>query len=786
MQKDLAETEKPPVAPYAVVPIERSLTGSLKKGLFSAKLVYRFEVLAAEGHVRVPVLDAEASLGDVRLNGQRTSLQKEGALYSVGVDRPGVFRLEAEMFWGKEQDRFARRLQLRLPEAGATRLSVLIPEADIEAKLTSGVVTRSERRPGATLVEGHLDPTGNLDLAWNRKLTHRTQGQVRWEAKEYTVFTVHEAIIQGVAAFDLAVLSGEADRVDLRLPAEIEVLRVEGDAVLQWHTDAKNGGVLAVLFRYLVEKGTRVTVHFQYPADPRQTVPLRMPLGPAGVAVVGALGVQGPAGLDVKPVGLPAGEEGEAAQRDLPAELTELTRNPLLFGLTFATAPELGLAITRHREVENLTTTIIDNLQASTVLNEDGAEVTKVKLRMRNNTQQYLRVALPRGAELTHSLIDGQPIRPATAIDAGREILLFPLRQSEKLAAGQERFHEVGEGETLSDIANFYYSDPNEWQSLIEANPGEVYDAGDLYVGQQLRIPAKKGATVQESSFVVELAFKREHSPLGFAGSAAVILPEVDVDTVEVTWHLYLPHAIEPLLFSGNLVQYSAIRYDPFRRVRDFLRDALWMRDAWAGGYSNVLRQRKMIFKSETTRESTGKMILSSFPLVGERYRFKHILIGKETPRLSFTFVDRELLPPLRWGALLAAFGLGLWLLLGRRDRRTWMVAAATLVLLLIVSYFVLGMHRRIIWGFDLALLVVILRLRLPAAWAALLPLLREPWRLVSLVTLVNFVWIVASCIVLWLVLAFPLLLSSIAAAVMLVGWYRLTHAAAREEVRHA
>jgi hypothetical protein len=280
---------------------------------------------------------------------------------------------------------------------------------------------------------------------------------------------------------------------------------------------------------------------------------------------------------------------------------------------------------------------------------------------------------------------------------------------------------------------------------------------------------------VQESSFIIELAYKRKQAMLGWIGRAGARLPEVDIDTVEVTWHLYLPRAVEPLSFDANLTQYSAIRYDPFRRVRDFLRSALSIRSAWAGSakYQNILTQRKGIYAAELGRKTQGKMVLSAFPLVGERYRFKHILIGQETPQVSFFYADRDLARPLRWLALAAAFLVTLRLLRPHRTATHWRVAGATLAVLLLLGHFILGSHRRIVWGVDLALLVMVVRSYAGPAWRWWVALVREPWRAVHWLKLGNLLWVVGVCVTLWLVLWFPLLLSTAAAGILFVVWRR-------------
>lgn len=782
MQVENFQKPVPPGVPLC--PVERRLEGSFRKGLLEATLTARFQVLDTEGHVRVPLLDAGVALGEVLLDGRRTSLLKEGSLYTLGVDTAGPHEVRLRFFWGREQDRFARRINFQLPGGGVTSFRLLIPESGIEPQLAHGALVVERAVAAGTELEGSLDASGVFDLSWSRKLTHREAEAFRMEARINALFNIQPAVVSGRAVFEVKVLQGETDRLDLRLPPETEILRVEGDEVLQWLTDAQGGGRLTVLLRYLVERSIRLEVSFQFPVETGKSVALRLPLPPNGVAFSGALGVQGPAGLKVSV----ASSKGarELTLRDVPPELAELTSSPILFAFEFGGPPEVALNISRHQEVE-LTSTIIDELAASSVLLEDGTEVTKLKARMRNNTRQYLKVKLPAGAQLTHSLIDGLPVRPALVGQGAEEALLFPLRQSEKIGRGMARSHVVREGETLSEIANIYFSNPAKWQAVLDNNRDQIAAPEDIYVGQVLRIPLAEGVTVEESSFVIELAYTRQGEPLGSMGRVALRLPELDVPAAVAVWHLFFPHTLEPLSFSANLTQYSAIRYDPFRRLRDFLHRVFWERQAFAGGkYMNVLRMRKEIYYSESGQRGPGEVVLSSFPLVGERYRFRRSQLGSDTPRLSITYLDRDAVTALRWVAFLAALGMGLWLFAGRRRPLSWwLVGGALLLLLLVLAHFVLGVHRRLLWGLDLALLVGVLRPRLPTWWKEIKEKITSPWRVIEWLTFKNLALLVGWCLVLWFVLFFPLLLSSTAAVVLFVCWRRKRNSAV-QEVAHA
>lgn len=705
---DAAAVRAPP--PVPVLQVDRVVEGAYRRGVFTGTLSTRFVVPAGQADVRVPILDQAASIASVELDGRTTSLLPEGGFYTAAIDAPGAHTVKVAFFVGREDDRFARRLQLTLPPAAPTRLSVWVPEGEIEAELAQGGVTAVRAEGAGTRIDGQLDGRGTVDLAWKGRL-QQAAVPVKLEAEEYALLTLHEALVRGVAVIDASVIEGETDRVVVRVPEDVEIVDVLGDAVLQWQTEP---GRLVVLLRYLVSDTARLRVQFQFPVDLEQPVTLHLPLPEEGVPFRGAVGVLGPAGLraEVRTA------EGAETLRDLPAELASLTTDPLLVGFEFHAAPTVVLDVTRQAEVE-LTTTIVDDLEASTVLIEDGTEITKVRLRVRNNTRQYLSARLPPGAVLTHARIDGRPVRPAVVTDAAGEALLFPLVQSERFAAGETQTWTVRDGDTLGGIADRFYSDPGQWSVILLANDDQLRSPMDLAPGQSLRIPPKRGVAVHESSFVIELAWTSAGPEMGWFGRRALTLPELDADVLAATWHVYVPDALVPLSFDANLTQYSDIRYDHLRRLRQFL-DAAWgAQSAWAGGYESILSRRKSIYQEEASRMAGAQEATSSFPLVGELYRFKRLLPGREVPSLAVTWLSRSLIPAARWAGLVAALALTLSLLRGGNRLRI----AAGFAALLVVAWYVEGVHRRLVWGIDAALLLTLAgTLRSRVAAGGLLP----------------------------------------------------------------
>lgn len=711
MLDEAEKAEEQPIAPVPFLQIDRSIEGSFRRGVFTGTLVTRVFVPPGYEESRVPLLDADASIARVELDGRMTSLLPEGGNYTVAVGSPGTHTIRVEFFTGREDDRFDRRLSLSLPASGPTSLSLWLPEVDIEPDIAQGAVTGLRAEGGGTRLVGQLDGRGRLELTWRGKNLGEAV-PVKVEARQHTLFTLHEALVRGVAVIDTTVLEGETDRVSLRLPEGVEVVDVTGDAVLQWRTEP---GRLDVLLRYLVDDRTTVRVNFQLPVDLDQPITLAMPLPAEGVPYTGSIGVQGPAGLQA----VVQSASGAETLRDLPPELAALTPNPLLLGFELTGDPSVVLAVTRQTEVE-LTSTVIDDLEAATVLIEDGAEITKLQLHVRNQTRQYLAVKLPEGAVLTQARIDDRPVRPATSPDG--TTLLLPLMQSERLAAGQERTWTVRAGDTLDTIADKVYGDPSRWNDIFDNNRDQLF-SDELSVGQVLRVPAT-GEAASTSRFVIELVWTREAPSMGWLGRRALRLPEFDADVGAAEWHVYVPDTFEPLSFGGNLTPYSHLRYDHIRRLRTYLNLAFEVQNAWAGGresYSNILSRRKSIYADEFFKGGEATEATGAFPMVGERYRFRRMFPGREVPQLALSWIARELLPGVRLGALLLAAWLTWTALGGAKRGRTALGFGA----LLLVAWYVQGVHKATLWGVDLALLAALGRRMAPE----LLEGLRSPSR---------------------------------------------------------
>jgi LysM repeat protein len=751
-------------------PISRSIVGKVRKGLFKGTLTTQFVVFDSVSS-RIPVIDGNATLGDVVLNGSRTSLYRENDMFTIGITKPGMYTLISDIIIGKEVDRFDRQLTCMLPDGGPTRVSIEIPEKNIDPVLNNGALVSISEVPDGTRFEGNLNAGGKLDLTWTRKLSHDVNSRFQSELSMYTLFTVQEALISGQTQCNVSIIDGETDRIDLLLPDNIEITGVSGDAVLQWRTDRAQANRLSVLLRHLVQDQVSMTISFQLPVRNEQAIEMESPYPDSGTVYNSVTGVLSAGGLDVQ-----VKNPGTASQidiRDLPQELTSMTTSPLLFGFTSSENTSITIAIARNKDVA-LTGTIIDDLQASTIITQDGQEITKMKLRIRNNNRQYLKLTLPADAYLTHSLIDGMPLRPALSKEKEQDVLLFPLQQSEAIHARNHQYHTVQPGETLSDIAELYYSDPSKASFILENNQDVIANDNDIQAGQPLYIPQQSAIKIRESSFIIELAYKiPSRKEIGSFGKRSIRLASLDIETVQSLWYLYFPNDLDIISVSSNMKQLTAVRYNIFIRARDFLRNAL-VKNAWAGGnyYSNILVQRKAIYKADYAKKSREESVTTSFPLVGSKYRFRRNLSGTETPYISILYMPAWISISMHWIGFALSVILVLFLLKNIKNKKKFIHGIVYSIVLLLIGFYIQGMYRRLLWGVDCALLITIFRLIWPGLIANFRSVLQMPWSISKVVTWLNIVIIIALSLVLGFILSFPMFLSS-TLLILLIIWKR-------------
>lgn len=788
LHSEIERLTKTQGAPPALQILSRRFVGEFAQGQLDGTLTVR--IRAAAPHLKpIPLVTRSVAISAAKVDGRDAMpLPIAGGGVGLIANTAGEHTLQLSFSSGRKEERFQRQVVLPFGAAAQTKVELAIDESDIDVNVDGVLLEQRKRsRTGGTVVLAVLNVAHNPKIVWRRQLTHAEREAPVLEATVHTLVTPRIDLVRTESRLRFRILRGEADRVRVAVPPGVEVSHVSGPAVLQWVTEREgdSGRTLVVLFKHLIDRGTDVNIKTQAPVVDDKTVHVR-PMAPLAATVrSGLLAIAGRAGFELETTA-----EGavEMSPSELPQSVIEMTQDPLLQAFTYEDkTPQLTLAM-KQNETLSLTQALVDDLEAATVMTETGALVTKVRLKVRNTSQQHLRMRIPQDAEVTHALIDGTPFTPGKGVEtegAAFIDLLIPLRQSEKVA---QRRHVVGYGETLGEISLRYFNRTSRWQDILVAN-GMAHPS-DSQPGQVLIIPPDKdGQTHTESAFTLEVAYRTPAKALALFGRRDLTLPKLDLPVMRVAWHVYLPLAIEPLRFESNLQQLDGVRYDPLRRVRQFFDAALRVRGAWAGGvgYENILRARKRIFRAESRQQA--QEALSDFPLAGERTRFRRVLLRDDEARIALTYAQKDALPLVQALAfLLTAFVV---FALGRKvrrqgGRRALLSAEAALfggvtACLLFVAMMVLGTHRAMLLGANAGLLAMLLPHAVVAVKQRTLNLASVPVDLGRWLRGRTVFKLVALCVAFFLVLSFPLLLSTFTLVVLLtVAWRK------GSEVSHA
>lgn len=251
-------------------------------------------------------------------------------------------------------------------------------------------------------------------------VTERERERGLFDVQVDTLVSLSDVTLAGSASVSVNVKSGSLTELTLALPAGVNFLGLSAPS-LREHRVREDGDrqLVDVEFTQDMEGQFRIEVNYEQitaEGDAELVVPS---LHVEGADVEqGRLALEALAALQV---------EAQTLERLSPVEISELpqqlvmrTTNPILLAYRYVRAtpaPVLGLRVTRHQEIEVQDATI-DEAIYRTLFTDDGLAVTTARFTVRNNRQQFLRVALPPGSEVWSATVAGRPETPALATDA--------------------------------------------------------------------------------------------------------------------------------------------------------------------------------------------------------------------------------------------------------------------------------------------------------------------------------------------------------------------------------
>lgn len=392
---------------------------------------FRVEVLRGKGFVKVPFLPATVALESAKIGNAEAAVVIEDGHYVLVTQQRGALTLDVTFAAAVTTAEGSSAVSFQLSPAGATSAVLSVPAREdldftvANAKLQSDKVVGDRR-----IVEAVLPSTGALEVKWQRELPKAAQQASRVLSEVYTLVSLGEGLMRATTTVQYTILFSGVDRLTLRVPKDMTVLDVVGAGVREWKVDGD--GNLAVALNYAA-KGAyalRLDMEKVVRGDIKDVAaPVTMPVGVERTR--GFVGVESRGNLEVD-----AGDVKGATPVDvraLPAAILGITGQPVLLGYKYlGTDISIPLSAWQHVDADVLVT-LLDETRARTMWTREGRRLTSVKYRIRNNRRQFLRLALPKGAELWSASVGGRAVQPALAAD---KRVMIPLVRSQ--AAGGE------------------------------------------------------------------------------------------------------------------------------------------------------------------------------------------------------------------------------------------------------------------------------------------------------------------------------------------------------------
>jgi hypothetical protein len=558
----------PPVVPAP--PTEAFLRsaeyrGRLAPGVLTLEGSLALEVLKG-GWVRVPL----ATQGTViEFVGEGAMLHRNGSGLEVLARGPGAYRLQVKLAFAAGDHPGENRLNLQLPDCprNLVDLSVAPELQDVEVESGLAYASRSERL-FVSLVGGALSVKYTLPF---RQVEDAAGEEVeltpRVQVAAYQLLSLGEGVINGVLIHDYDVRVAKVSHFDIDLPEDFVIFDCTAAGLESWkilqHDDRR---YLRVKLLAPTDGRVRVAVFFEGTYDPdrgRLAAPRFVPRDverESGFVAVAADGAE----IDLQVVG-----------KLLPADVSEIPTDVRAYGgnliaaCKYSGAPDpVAVAVTEHEDAPVLTA-IIERLNATAAMLENGTEATWIDLTVKNNRKQFLELGLPEGeVEVWSLLLDGQPTKPKRTGDQ----VLVPLPR--------------GNGEVASTISLVLLRQGPELRTFGKLRP--YLPSFDVPVSEALwtvYLPEGKRYRIGDGDFRPVVV----SDPLLPRRASGVLAPSTTIGSTRAELELSYGDAVSEDAAASQLAQEESVRQQLARKGSS-RRGTLPVRIAIPGGVTRLPR----------------------------------------------------------------------------------------------------------------------------------------------------------------------------------------------------
>ena len=418
--KEKAPQSAPPPTDYIITSSE--YVGSLSAEGATFVLMLKLNVLREDGWKRIPVLPNNVALTQVTLTpADGVFLNSQGNHYELLTETSGPIEVKLEFAVSVQKSVGVNTVSFQRAASGSSLLDLTIDRKDVDVKVASAQSITTTAEGETTKCVAAIPASSAVLISWERALPKAEPVPAKLYSETRTLAAVADGLLLCHEVINFNILHSPVRELTLSVPDGASVLTVAGQGVQDWRVDA--GGMLSVVLRGEVVGGFSLRVTYEAPARDVAEIPVLRAMNVERergyVGVVAVANVEIEAGNVVGATAIDA--------RQLPADIVAMTSQPVLLAFRYVgEAFTVPLTIKKHGEVDVLVTIVDTSLYTGMQLS-DGRRITKALFSVRNNRNQFLRLAMPAGAEIWSVAVNGKTVAPAMD-DSGK--VLIPLVRS--------------------------------------------------------------------------------------------------------------------------------------------------------------------------------------------------------------------------------------------------------------------------------------------------------------------------------------------------------------------
>lgn len=402
-------------------------TGEVKDRIARIEARYRIRVVQ-DGWLEIPLQLPGATITAIKLDKKigEAHIAPRPNGYVLAASKKGVYGVRVTCSAMLAQDNQFEGLQLGIPQATFSTLTLAVPRADVELRpMDQLYVDRELAGAGGVKLVARLGATSRVDLRWRIKpATPETIEPVIYGDVQ-SVVTLEQQLARVMSVIDYRVAQGEVKKLAVTVPASLNILNVRGVAIEDWKViEAAGSKTVQVLlptalkdttYRLVIEAEETISAsETEYRLPEVTLVGVKQERGYLAVAREGSLEIT------------PKTTEGimRVDVRELPEALQANASTSAILAFRYHQHPyQVALSLTRHDDHPVLSA-IAEQGELMTVLARQGELLTRAAYVIKANKKQFVEVRLPNGASLWSCLVDGKSVKP---VKGKEDALLIPL-----------------------------------------------------------------------------------------------------------------------------------------------------------------------------------------------------------------------------------------------------------------------------------------------------------------------------------------------------------------------